>query len=315
MKRITLLVLIMLILSQACSLSGITRPDDAQTIPNQPQTQGQKPCGDGVCDGPENPQNCAQDCSPGVVDGGDSSYSTAAQAEDTNPPALSNQTPATVGIIYAEVELERTAGNGDCGIDPWYSPDCSSMKTWWGLDIKAVAETAVLIIPDGQDRWVVTNHPEVVCSYDIELNNFLPSKGEILSASIDFSPVPECSGEIEMHAFDVKVMGTHEELLELILSANPEEFVKGSCAGTGFSYSTNHLLYGWAAALSGDPLDLSFEINDSFKIQSGQYSFEIEIDTNPSPENRDHVSTIFEFMCVGSQHSSVMEPITCPWEQ
>jgi len=69
------------------------------------------------------------------------------------------------------------------------------------------------------------------------------------------------------------------------------------------------------AALSGDPLDLSFEMNDTFNTQPGYYSFEIEIDTNPSLENRDHLSTLLEFMCVAPQPASVLEPTACPWEK
>jgi len=316
MKRSIPIIIVLIILSLACSLSGITNKAEESTAPNQPPPQGEKRCGDGVCDGPENADNCPEDCSAVVVDEEDASDSSDAEAEDTKPPEQDSQAQATVGVVYAEVDLDRTAGNGDCGIDPWYSSDCASMKTWWGLDIKAIAETTVLIIPDGDQRWVVTNHPDVVSKYNIDLNSFLATRGVIQSASIDFSPVPECSGEITMDDFNFQVMGTRQGgSLEIILSANPEEFVEGSCAGTGFSYTTTHLLYDWAAALSGDPLDLSFEMNDTFKVQPGQYSFEIEFDTNPSPENRDHVHTMLEFMCIASQQASVMEPIACPWEQ
>ncbi|MBC8508206.1 MAG: hypothetical protein ISR58_11560 [Anaerolineales bacterium] len=314
MKRTPLIITLLLTLTLACGLGGCAGGSDDDAAPIQPPIQGDKRCGDGVCDGPEDAGICPEDCSAGVdVDEG---QTDSADAEKTNPASVDAQAQPTVGIVYAEVELDRTAGNGDCGIDPWYSADCTSMKTWWGLDIKAVAETAVLIIPDGDGRWVVTNHPNVISKYNIDLNNFLTSIGEIQSASIDFSPVPECSGEIEVADFNFQVMGTHEAgLLELILSANPEEFVEGACAGTGFSYTTTHLLYGWAAALSGDPLDLSFQMNDTFKDQHEKYTFEVEIDTNPSPEDRDHVSTILEFICLPSQATSIMEPVACPWNQ
>ncbi len=313
MKRTLFIILIMIILSLACSLSGLTSEGEDNTPPSQPPPTGDKRCGDGICDGPENNQNCPEDCDAFIAS---EENQIASSEEEDQPPVPDSQAQATVGILYAEVELDRTAGEGDCGIDPWYSPDCTSLKIWWGLNLKAVAETAVLIIPDGDGRWVVTNHPDVVGKYNINLNSFLPTMADFHSASIDFSPVPECTGEIEVSDFDFQVMGARQGgALELILSANPREFVEGACAGTGFSYATSELLYGWAAALSGDPLDLSFEMNDTFKDQYGKYTFEIEIDTNPSPENRDHVRTLLEFMCVASQPSSVMEPIACPWEQ
>lgn len=215
------------------------------------------------------------------------------------------------------VLIARDAGEGSCGIEPWYSSDCSSLKIWWGLDLDAVAESAVLIIPDGDRRWVVSNHADVASKYDINLNDFFNNAGGRFNrAAIDFSPVPECSGEIEVTDFNFQVMGTREgDLLELILSASPEEFVSGSCAGTGFSYDTTDLLYSWASALSGNPLDLRFQFNDTFLQQPGNYAFDIEMHTKPSPGNRDHVSTRLEFICVGSQPSSVMEPVPCPWEQ
>lgn len=312
MKHLNLLITILIALSLACTLSGLAGGSEGD-IPDQPP-QSNKRCGDDVCDGPENAENCAQDCSAVVVE--DSSQKENQDVDESQPVEQNPPTQATVGIVYAEVDLDRTAGEGDCGTDPWYSPDCTSMKIWWGLDLSAVTSSAVLIIPDGNDRWVVTNHQDVVSKYNIDLNSFLPAVGSFNNAAIDFSPVPECSGEIDVSDFDFQVMGTREGgILELILSANPEEHVEGSCAGTGFTYNTTDLLYGWAAALSGDPLDLSFDANDTFKDQYGKYTFEVEIDTNPSPENRDHVRTLLEFMCVATQPASVMEPIPCPWDK
>ena len=312
MKSLNLLITILIAVSLACTLSGLSGGSEGD-IPDQPPPQSNKRWGDGVCDGPENAENCAQDCSAVIVE--EDTQMEDQEVEQDTPPDQNLLTQATVGIVYAEIDLERTAGEGDCGNAPWYSADCTSLKIWWGLDLRAVAQSAVLIIPDGNNRWVVTNHPDVVSKYNIDLNNFLPANGDFQSAAIDFSPVPECSGEIEVTDFNFQVMGTYEGGgLELILSANPEEFVEGSCAGTGFSYNTSDLQYGWAVTLSGDPLDLSFDMNDTFKDQYGKYTFEVEIDTNPSPENRDHVRSLLEFMCIATQPASVMEPIPCPWD-
>ncbi len=309
MKRIILYLALSLILSTACSLGGIGANEDA------PAPASEQRCGDNVCDGPENPEICPQDCA-GIAQP-ESDNETDVNSEESQAPATDSQAQPVIGVVFAEVELDRTPGNGDCGIDPWYSPDCSSIKLWWGLNLRATAQSVVLIIPDGDQRWVVSNHGDVTAKYNINLNDFLSTNGGTYQdLAIDFSPAPECSGEIEGTDFHFQVMGTRQDgNLELILSANPEEFVQGACAGTGFQYTTSHLLYGWAAALSGDPLDLSFDMNDTFRQQPGHYLAEISVDTNPSPENRDRVESHLEFMCIGSQPASVLEPVPCPWEE
>jgi hypothetical protein len=319
MKRLLLIIIVLITLSLACSIGNQTDNGSEPQVQGELPPQSEKRCGDNVCDGPENTSNCPQDCSGSGQTGGDSNAAdetTSQDNNDINPPEIGAPGEVAIGIIYAETQLDRTAGEGNCGIDPWYSPDCSSLKIWWGLHLEAIAQTAVLIIPDGDDRWVVSNHPEVVSNYNLNLNDFFNNAGGSFNASaIDFSPVSECSGTIEVSDFKFQVMGTRQDdILELILSANPTEYVEGACAGTGFNYSTTEFLYGWAAALSGDPLDLRFQMNDTFRQLPGSYSFTTETDTNPSPEKRDHVQTRLEFMCVGSQPASVLEPVACPWE-
>jgi hypothetical protein len=56
-------------------------------------------------------------------------------------------------------------------------------------------------------------------------------------------------------------------------------------------------------------------MNDTFHKAPGTYSFEVNIDTNPSPENRDHVFTRLEFLCMGEEAEQVRAPIACPWEK
>ncbi len=58
MKRFSLLFTILVLLTLSCSLSGgdTTPSDDA------PPPQSEHRCGDDVCDGPENTQNCPNDC-------------------------------------------------------------------------------------------------------------------------------------------------------------------------------------------------------------------------------------------------------------
>jgi len=292
-----------LIFSLACSLGGTaSQPTPAPVSENR--------CGDMVCDGPENPQNCSQDCSVAA--------SNAEEAAGEEPSAEAPEPSAggevAYGYIYSVITLDRTAGTGDCGVDPWYSSDCSVMKIWWDMHAKALASTFVMIVPDGQDRWVITNQPDATAKYGVTL-----SRGSGEYQSITLNPGltnPECSGSIEGKSFDFQVMGTRENgVTELILSANPVEHAWGSCMQAGFDWETSHLLYGWAAAVSGDPNDLRVELNDTFRELPGQYAFVRTTDTNPSPENRDHVSVEVGFLCTGSISSGTATPIACPWEK
>lgn len=54
------IMIIFLVLATACE----TRTGEDVTVTPKPSSPGGGPCGDGVCDGPENQQNCPQDCSP-----------------------------------------------------------------------------------------------------------------------------------------------------------------------------------------------------------------------------------------------------------
>ncbi len=68
MKRIIIILTILVTLSMACSLSGLTSSGDDTATQNEPPPQGENRCGDGVCDGPENAKSCPGDCtadSPG----------------------------------------------------------------------------------------------------------------------------------------------------------------------------------------------------------------------------------------------------------
>ena len=77
MKRHWTLVLLIFVLALACGpLTGTQPPTESPTEP--PPGKGR--CGDGVCDGPENGQNCPQDCATAtVVTGGSDACS------DPNP--------------------------------------------------------------------------------------------------------------------------------------------------------------------------------------------------------------------------------------
>jgi pimeloyl-ACP methyl ester carboxylesterase len=64
MKRLCLSLTTLLLLSLACNFGGVARfvaTPTSTPAPTQPSSPRGR-CGDGVCDGPENPANCAADC-------------------------------------------------------------------------------------------------------------------------------------------------------------------------------------------------------------------------------------------------------------
>lgn len=308
MKRNALFAasILALIFSLACSLAGTIGPAATPIV-------SQNRCGDLVCDGPENAQNCSQDCS-----------AAAAQADepvgDEQPDPPLDSSEVMTGAVIVEIQLDRTAGLGDCGVEPWYSSDCTmNTKYWWGLHAKASASAPVLIVADGQDRWVLTSDRDAAAQYGIDLDeyDYSPYDGKYLEISIDPKTTnPECSASIEGGEFDFEVMGAREEgVTELIFSSNPLEHIRGSCGQAGFDWETEYLRYAWAAAMLRDPSNLSFQMNETFHTAPGDYQFEVTTDVNPSPENRDHVTVSIQLLCLARESAQVMSPSACPWEQ
>jgi len=312
MKRFPLVAILLLLLSLACSLTDLDGRGASPTEPlPTPHPQSERRCGDGVCDGPENPENCPQDCASGGAAAGRETPS--GEAEPTEEATVAGE--PVLGAVASSARLTRTPGDGSCGIEPWRPEACTLGVTWWGLQLSASAHTKVLVIPDGEDRWVITNHPDVVSRYGYDPADFRPST-RYREAAIEFV-LPECEGTISVEDdFNFQVMGTYEDgQIELILSADPQEHIEGHCGVAGFAYDLNNLLYGWAVALSGDPFDLTGTLTEADLTAAGEYRREYVVDTNPSPENRDHVTATLEFMCMEKEREGVYRPIACPWKR
>lgn len=61
MKRNSIILILIISLSLACSLGGLALSGDESPTQTEPPNSDRS-CGDGVCDGPENIKNCPQDC-------------------------------------------------------------------------------------------------------------------------------------------------------------------------------------------------------------------------------------------------------------
>ena len=98
-KTLTLTLILTLSVTLACSLGSLTGED---TEPNTPQPVSEKVCGDGVCDGPENIQNCPGDCESAIDSGaGDSDISS---EETVGESSESVRAKSEYGILYHIVE-------------------------------------------------------------------------------------------------------------------------------------------------------------------------------------------------------------------
>lgn len=102
MKTRILPITLLAILSLSCSLVSLNASPQPANVNNEagPQiqpaesTQSEKRCGDGICDGPENAQNCPEDCgeksAPPVVEGGIALASSTETHWVTNPTSGAN---------------------------------------------------------------------------------------------------------------------------------------------------------------------------------------------------------------------------------
>lgn len=126
MRRVLYIAILLVVLSLACNFSSSTSTDEEAAPPDttQPdapkQPKSEKPCGDGTCDGPENPNNCPQDCSAEAQPG---TTPLPTQPAPTSAPSSSSSssTPCNRASFLADV----TVPDGTT-----YSPGDTFTKTW-----------------------------------------------------------------------------------------------------------------------------------------------------------------------------------------
>ena len=85
--------------------------------------------GAATSDGPENPQNCPQDCASGALGQGEAVRTETPSREDT-PEAKSGGEPFP-GRVFSDAQLTRMAGYGDC-----YAPaDFQPSTYYWAAAV------------------------------------------------------------------------------------------------------------------------------------------------------------------------------------
>lgn len=241
------------------------------------------------------------------------------------------------GQIVVSGKVIRDNGEGTCGISPW-SGGCTISRNWWGLELRANAYGDFLIIPDGEGRWVLTNIPETLDQYTylgVNSDDFNQKNGNYSStefAGVDFSSTPGCEGNIKLTGdhFNTQVMGTAKyNYINITLSPQATERITGSCGVmANFDSETSFWRYGVSAIVSGDPNDMTILLGpEDYKPEGissptnqgttynniGYYIRQYTGDTNPSPQNRDHVTVLAQLQCYSDQGRQ--EEAICPWNK
>lgn len=214
--------------------------------------------------------------------------------------------------LVGSVKVDRSAGSGTCGIEPWRVRDCAEPKYWWGYRLEASMKAPLLVVPsDGS--WVITNQPDTVVQYGLNPEE-LTSEGAYTAAEIDFGEErSRCSGTLVGRPFGVQVTGRLKNgQIQLLLAADPVEKLDATCSQKPVSAETHVLLAGWATALSGDPNDLTLFYDPESLSEDGlEYKRTVDSRTNPSPDMRDHAHTEMVFRCLKADEPH--EVVACPW--
>jgi hypothetical protein len=223
-------------------------------------------------------------------------------------------TEITFARVKIDSEVTRLGGPGNCGIEPW-SKGCTTSRDWWGMQLDVDMTEYVALIPDGVDRWVITNQEDVIKDYYPNADLSQPVANYSKNA-LTYT-TNGCSLSISGSTQRLLVMGERtNENITLILSPQATERIVGNCSGAPVN-QTGLTIWQWATAavLSGNPLDMTATISES-EVTDGGYIHRFSGTTNPSPDNRDTVedgAVILE--CISKTDSGTWQPALCPWQQ
>ncbi len=310
MKKITLIFAVMVFAVLACQLPP--SQDDSQPTAAQPQSQHR--CGDGVCDGPENQKNCSQDCDS--VPALESNTDGEGLSDESNSPEEPvpdsaedlSASEAVLGEVFVEVQVSRTDGAGTCPSPPWGVDhiaggdfSCPPAKYWYGYNLVATAHQIVQITPAGGGTWRITGEKLGGGAYQ-DAQHW--SDGQRVCSPMS----------IEGSTFEFIIVGMYSNSqMELSMAADPVERSQWQCdQGHSYERETTLLLIDWALAMSGDYTDLSAQLRSTY---NGWVRQTYTLDTNSSPEPRDHVEVVVDFTCLEEVGSDTYKQRVCPWEE
>ncbi len=242
-----------------------------------------------------------------------------AEEQGTDSPTPDTNSEAVLVSISAYVDFSRDGGLGDCGQEPWLADDCTSSKDWWGIDCYLVVHIAAIAIKDGDNRWVITNQEDMISRFGFSDEPVFSEPSSVYYDDLELTYVtPPCIANISGIGFEPGVLGTVENgIIDLTYLGEPQIRVWGSCGQATFDWTTDALKYAWGMAVSGDPMDLTGKIYLDDKQFAGSYEHKYSVDTNPSPDNRDHADVTLGFSCISqgsTEPNGVYRNTACPWE-
>lgn len=311
MKRVIFILIALLTLSLACSLGNLTGGDD-ETPP-----QSENRCGDGICDGPENIKNCAEDC----VNTGLAQSEEDENTEKEATPQIESSTEANgktnLGFVIVNLDYDQEAKEGSCGSDVWTVESGSPPCYWWG-EYYAVAMTQMLEFSENANgTWSI--QPQKT------------GNGYYQEAKAWDDDQRCCSPTlVEGKDFDFDATGSYENgVVSLAFSANPVYYWEfenrpDNCPGAQLlcpsmngSAAHNRLLYAWADAMNGNYQDLN--TNLYVTGEAGIYRNEFSATSNPIPEDSVNIRVSIEFECIAPDQAyssdNVYQAVACPWEK
>lgn len=297
----TLNMLVLLVFLTSCSLIlGNNTPTSTPVSENR--------CGDHVCDGPENAQRCPEDC--GGASQSQDTEPTQNEQADTTPlhPPTEEASSQTVVEIFLEGSVTREEGEGTCGNAPWGVDHidggdftCPPPKYWFGYQYEITAHQQLNLVPQGEG-WVLQPRSSGGGTYQKALG-WSDGNRVCEPVSIDAEP------------FDFGVSGAASDgEIVLEFSSNPLETATWSCTnGSGYERETTLVQIDLGLALSGAYDDLSVLLTKMDRMTDSRYRKTFELDTNPSPNPRDHVNAVLTFSCMTTRDGNTMVETACPW--
>ncbi len=306
MKKNIFLIIIIVSLLSACNPVEQSESESA-TIASEHR------CGDKICDGPENIKNCPDDCdgNNSITMENSEPNNLSSEDEDILEPGQENNTTASdlIGEIFIEITVTRQDGVGTCGEAPWGvdhisggDQSCHPPKYWYGYELTATAQQQVNILPQGLG-WIFTPRSSGGGAY------------QQAAAWSDGNRVCEPK-QIQADPFDFAVTGASADgEIVLGITSNPKEIASWVCdGGNTYERETTLLLIDWGSAINGTYNDISVLFTESDRASESQYHKIFEANTNPSPEDRDHVTVDISFTCMQeNQDGSTLTASPCPW--
>ncbi len=232
------------------------------------------------------------------------------EQESTDTQVMPTQ--AVSSPIIAEIFLEGTVarddGEGTCGTAPWGVDhiaggdfSCIPPKYWFGYQFEITAHQQVYLVPQGEG-WVFQPRSSGGGAY------------QQATAWSDGNRV--CKPDsIQAAPFDFTVSGAAADgEIVIDITTNPFETASWVCTnGHSYKRETTFVQIDMGMALSGIYDDLSVLLTEANRISEARYQKTFELDTNPSPNPRDHVKALLTFSCMTIQDENTLVESACPW--